>query len=289
MNYITLLAAMVASSLLSIMSSLFGRQNTTAKNTSYLYSVVVTFSATITWAFICLVNGEFNSSVLTYSLLYGISYTAAMVGMFKAYQIGSVSLTAFIKQLSLIAVSFWGLLFWGIPLSVNVIIGLMLIIGALYLCFKPDKNAKVKVSLRWCIYALMLLMGNAGCSIIQKYQQMAFDGNFGNMFMLFGTAAAFLVSLAFYLANFKNKPCGILKRSLFYPVIGGISSALLNLLILLLISSDMLESVIFPGIAVGGLTFTLLFSILIYREKLTKLQWCGISVGIVALVFLNLG
>lgn len=288
MDYIILLMAMSASAILSIMSSLFGKYNSQAKNTSHLYSVIVTFSATITLGITCYLNEGIKLEALGYSLIYGMFYTMAMIGMFKAYQIGSVSLTAFVKQLSLICVSFWGFIFWGNPLTANIAIGIILVICALCLCFKSDKTHNQATSLAWFVFALMLLVGNAGCSISQKYQQLFFGNNGGNAFIFFGTFFAFVVSLLLYLKDFKRRPQGVSKRTMIFPIIGGVSSALLNLFILRLLSSKLSESIIFPGIAVGSLALTMLFSLIAYKERLSARTWCGLIVGIVALIFLNI-
>jgi drug/metabolite transporter (DMT)-like permease len=55
-----------------------------------------------------------------------------------------------------------------------------------------------------------------------------------------------------------------------------------------MLSTTLLESVIFPGIAVGGFMLTTAFSVIVYRERLRKEQWVGLAIGAVALVFLNL-
>ena len=115
MDYMYILFAVCCSASLSVMSSLFGRQNRGKDSTSGIYSVILTATAFIMWGIICLCEGEFNIHVIKYSLLFGFLYAIAMVGMFKAYQTGSVSLTAFVKQLSLIGVAFWGLVFWEMP------------------------------------------------------------------------------------------------------------------------------------------------------------------------------
>lgn len=289
MPYIYLLSAMCASAMLSIMSSLFGRKNAGTKDTSSLYSLIVTISATVSWGILFLWDGEFCGGVLAYSLVYGVFYTMAMVGMFKAYQVGSVPLTAFVKQLSLIGVAFWGLIFWDTPITVNVTIGLVLIVAALYLCFKPDKKAEGKTfTLKWLLYASMLLVGNAGCSIIQKYQQMAFGGKYGSQLMFFGAICSAAACAVMYLKGSRCKLKELAKGSVFCPVAGGISSAALNLFILLMLSTTLSESVIFPGIAVGGFMLTTAFSVIVYRERLRKEQWVGLAIGAVALVFLNL-
>ncbi len=289
MEYIYLVAAMFSSAMLSIMSSLFGRVNAKQQNASSVYSVIVTFAAFASWGIICLYNAEFSPRVIGYSIAYGLFYIAAMIGIFKAYQIGSVSLTAFVKQLSLIGVAFWGFIFWNNPFTFNIVFGLILVIFALYFCFKPDKSSTEKtITLKWIIYALMLLIGNAGCSIIQKYQQLAFDGRYGNMFMFFGAGMAFAFSLILYFNKNRCKLREISKKAILYAIIGGISSALLNLLILLMISSPLSESIIFPGIAVGGLILTTMFSVIGYHEKLHPCRWFGLVVGAIALIFLNI-
>ena len=279
---------MCSSALLSIMSSAFGKQNKDVKNTSSLYSVIVTASAFVSWLVMFLFNIEFDMGIIPYSIGYGVSYTVAMVGMFKAYQVGSVSLTAFVKNLSLVGVAFWGFLFWDTPLEMNVIIGIVLIVAALYLCFKSDKGKREAISLQWILFASMLLVGNAGCSIIQKYQQMAFDAEYKNAFMVMGVAISFLVCLGILFFGERCRLGEIKKASFVFPIVGGVSSALLNLLILVLISTALSESIIFPGIAVGGLILTILFSILIYKEKINLYRWIGLFVGAISLVFLNL-
>ena len=280
---------MCCSAMLSIMSSLFSKQNSEHKNVSSLYSLIVTISAFLSWGVICAIDFQFDLRVIWYSLAYGLFYAMALLGLFNAFRTGPASLTAFIKQLSLIGVALWGFIFWNTPFTSTITIGLIFITAALYLCLMPDKKTKEKnISARWCFFSLLLLVGNAGCSIIQKYQQMAFDGSFGNLFMFFVTGFSAEVCAVTYFQGDRCRLRELARNTIFFPIIGGISSAVLNLLILLLISTSLSESVIFPGIAVGGLILTTLFSVTAYKEKLYLHQWFGLSIGAVALVFLNL-
>lgn len=285
-----LMCAMSCSAVLSIMSTVFGRQNAGCKDTSTFYSLIVTLSAFVSWGVLFFRDFEFDVRVIGYSALYGLLYTVAMFGMFKAYTCGPVSLTAFVKQLSLIGVAFWGFVFWNTPVKIHVVLGLVLIVVSLVLCFKRRKEAKEHVvSLKWLGFALMLLVGNAGCSIVQKYQQLAFDGRFGNQLMFFGVGFSAITCLILYL---RGERCGMKdirkKASLLCPMVAGLSSAMLNLLILIMLSTTLSESVIFPGIAVGGLILTTIFSLIAYKERLTRIQWLGLVIGMVGLVFLNL-
>lgn len=287
--YLYLLGAMCTSAIISVFSSAFTRRNWRVENISSTYNVFVTAGAVLCWAVMYFSDFSFEPKVLLYALGYGIFYTTAFMGLYNALQNGSIALTAFVKQLSLIAVAVWGFIFWGSPMEVTIIVGMLLIIAALYLCFKPDKNVENKpITLKWVIFASMLLVGNAGCSILQKMQQTEFHKQYGNMLMFFGCLCSFLVCLVMYLKGKRCRIAEINTFSLLFPVLGGCSSAILNLFIILLINSTIPESVFFPGIAVGGLILTTVYSVIVCKERLRPHQWAGLVVGAVALVFLNI-
>ena len=289
MDYLYLGLAIITSAMLSIMSSLFGKKNEGIQNISPLYSLIAVLSACVCWGFFAIFNPAFKFAILGYSLLYGIFYSIAMIGMFLAYKNGSTPLTAFIKQLSFICVAVWGFIFWKNPITVTITIGLILVIVALLLCFAKNKSGeKSVVTLKWIIFAAMLLVGNSGCSIVQKYQQLKFDGKYRDTFMFFALLTALIFCAIMYFRKNRCKLKSIKKSYLTFPILAGFSSAIVNLFIMLLMRSSLSESIVFPGIAVGGLGLTLLFSAVYYREKLTTRQWCGLLVGTVALVFLNL-
>lgn len=107
--------------------------------------------------------------------------------------------------------------------------------------------------------------------------------------MFLAVAISAIVLIFICLKNNRGKTLSKLNKvSLIYPVIGGTSSAILNLFILLLLSTELSESVIFPGIAVGGLILTTLFSVVCYKEKLSPTRWLGLLIGAAALVLLNM-
>ena len=292
MAYFYLFLAICASAALSVMSTLFNRKNTTCKNVSIFYNLLVTFSAFCSWTIVFCFRPTFNVKVLGYSFLYAVFYTMALTGLFKALQYGSVALTAFVKQLSLIGVCIWGLLFWNSPFSMFVGIGLFLIVIALYFCFGHGKSNAVEKNAsigKWMFFALILLIGNAGCSIVQKYQQLAFDGKYGNALMVCGIGFSTIFCAVFFAISKKDDIKNLSPKTLLFPVVAGGSSAALNLFIILLMSSTLSISIIFVSIAVGGILLTTLFSLCVYKEKLKKAQWLGLVLGVIAVAFLNIG
>ncbi|MBQ9736528.1 MAG: hypothetical protein IJV96_07080 [Clostridia bacterium] len=288
--YLYLVGAMLGSTMISVSSTFYTKRNLLRPHVSRLYSLIVSISVTLGWLCIFLIDPSFDARVLLYSLGYGVLYTVAMLGLVGALGNGSVALTAFFKQLSLVAVSVWGFFFWNTPVTATVITGIALIVVALALCLsgKKDGVERGRITLKWVLYILMLLVGNAGCSIIQKYQQMAFDGKHGSMMMLFATAFSIVVSFLLCLREDKTHYREAMKKTWHFPALAGLGSALLNFLVILLAVTAMSPALIYPGIAVGGFILTTLASVALFGERPTPRQWVGLSVGAVAIVFLNL-
>ena len=67
-----------------------------------------------------------------------------------------------------------------------------------------------------------------------------------------------------------------------------ISYNLRNLFVIFLATSPISPSVIYPVIAVGGLSVSSIFSLVVFKEKLYWWQWLGILVGAVAVVLLSI-
>lgn len=286
MEYLFLSAAVLCSALLNITANLFNKLNKADRNFSRLYNLIVTASSCLAWCVLFIPDFDFSPQVLPYSFAFGVFYVLIFTGLFYAMKHGSPSLTSFVKQLSLIVVSMWGFVFWKNPLSLNVTIGLLLVLVALYLCFKPEKGAKANPT--WLLFSLMLIVGNAGCSIIQKYQQLHFDGNYGKLLMVCATFTSSVICFLLNLHSDRPRVKELSRYTVILPALAGLSSTFLNVFVLKLITSSIPESVFFPVIGVGGIILTTLFSVGIYKEKLSKTRFVGLLVGIVAIVFLNI-
>ncbi len=289
MNYAFLFLATAFSAMITIAGKLFNNRTKIFTHVSQLYNLLCTIFASLGWLIAWLFDFSFDIAVIPYSILYGIGYSAFTVGMLGAIKTGLTSLTALIKQMSLVGVSFWGFIFWGTKVTASSLIGIFLIIISLFFCLiKNEKKDEQPNTLKWLYYALLIAVGNAGCSITQRYQQMAFNYQHKGMFMFFGVFFAMLFCLGLALREDKRCWESAVKTAWCFPALTGMSSVLSNVFILLMIKFQMSPVVIYPTIAVGGLMFTIIVSLIFFREKLRPLQWCGIVIGSVALVLLNL-
>ena len=293
MASVVVLLAVCCSAMLSIMSSLFNRKNIEFENAEYIYNFIVSLGAFGSWFVLFLLFFDIDFGVLKYSVLYGICYSITFIALSKAIEHGTVSLTAFINQLSLIGVAVWGFIFWNNSIKATIIIGILFLIVSLYLCLNPSHTGQKKkqITPRWLFFCCVLFVANAGCSIVQKYQQLEYAGNYGIFFMLCGAGFSVIISSLLLMKKMRNhteQKVKISKKSMVYPFIGGVSSAILNFSILRLMAFGISESIFFPTIAVGGLIITTLFSSKICKEKLMMNQWVGLGIGMIALIFLNI-
>ena len=288
MNFLLLLYSMTASAMITVGSRLYRARTVGCADANSLYNVLVPASATLGWLLLFLIDPSFDLRILPYSLGYGVGYSCFTIGMLGALKHGPTSVTALVKQLALVGVSVWGFVFWDTPVTVIAIVGLCLIVISLALCLlKPEENNGYALG-KWVFYALLITVGNAGCSIIQRYQQMACDHQYKNAFMMLGVLFATIVCLVLGLRTERRDWGRAFVRGWYGPCLAGACSASANVCILLLIKRQVSSTIIYPGIAVGGLCLTTLVSFFFFRERLRPLAWLGLAIGAIALVLLNL-
>ncbi len=289
MDYIYLLGAMTFSATITLGGRLYKAKTTNLSHVSKLYNMLVPIFATLGWLVIWISDFSFDVRVIPYSIMYGIGYSFFTVGMLGALKAGSTSLTALVKQISLVGVSVWGFIFWDTPFTVISCIGIVLIVVSLTLCLlTKEEQTESNNIFKWLFFASLIAIGNAGCSIVQRYQQDAFNYQHKNMLMFFGVLFASVVCFFLAIPEEKSNWGKAFKSSWMCPLLTGCSSAISNVFILLLVKHGMSPVIIYPGLAVGGLLITTFISLFGFKEKLRPMQWCGIAVGSVALVLLNL-
>lgn len=291
MPYIYLLCAITTSALLAISGTLFNKKNNHKEGLGHLYNLVGACSNFLTWVIVFFCEPSYDLAVLPYAVAYGVSYALFWVGLTGALQCGSSALTGFIKQIAFVFVAIWGLIFWGSDVTFTVIAGIVLIAISLYLSLVPigkrNHAQTVKISGKWLLYSVLILFGNAGCSIIQKTQQINFSKMHGSFLMVVATFCAVIFCASMCIKDDKTGWKQVFKQNWYFPAVAGSSSAVCNLFIIRMAATDLSPSLIYPALAIGGLTLTTLVSTVVCKEKLRITQWIGMAIGAVALFCLN--
>ncbi len=282
MPYLCLTSSILFVASLSILGAFYNRKNEEKKGAESLYNFVLLSSVFFSWLLIFLFDFEMEWSVLPYALLFGVVYSACAVGTIYALKTGPILVTSLMMQLSLIAVAIWGFIVgWQTP-QWWTWVGLILVAIALWLCLNTGKKGGGRFSLKWFIAVTVMFFGNAGCSIVQKTQQMAYNGQYGSFLMFTAMIIGVGVCLVLYLRDDKTDSKEILKTSWVFPVVAGVGNVLMNLAVMYMATSSLSPSLIYPVMAVGSLIVTTLFSAFVFKEKMQWWQWLGVAVGMVA-------
>ena len=163
-----------------------------------------------------------------------------------------------------------------------------MVVCAITLCLYTKEKDEKPISLKWLFYVVLAFFGNAGCTIIQRTQQMQYNGQHGKMLMLFAMGFSALVYLFTYLRSDKSDMVVMLKKFGWIPVCAGICNLISNALVMLMAITDLSPSLIYPVIGVGGLAVVTIFSLFVFKEQMYLWQWLGVAVGAVAVALLSM-
>ena len=289
MQYFYLISSVFLVASTNIIGTFFNRRNESKKDITPLYNFLLLCAVFSWWTILFLTDRTLDLAVIPYAVGFAVCYTLCNIGLINALKTGSVMLTSLFCQLSLILVSVWGFFFWSEEFTWVTGFGLALTAIALYLCLYTGKSEKgSKLSFKWLFFALLALIGNAGCSIVQRTQQISFDGKYGNFLMFVATGVSAVVFLVTFLRSDKRDAKTVVKTSWYFPVLAGLSNALLNLFVIFMATSTLSPSLIYPTLAVGSLIVVTLFSLFVFKEKMRWWQWIGVVLGVVATGILSL-
>ena len=288
MPYVYLILSVFMSASSSVFGKIFNKQNDQKKDATVFYNFLLMISVFVGWGIMYALEFSFNAGVLWYSMLFAVCYVACNLGIINALKYGPAMLTSLFISLSLILTTIWGFIFWNAKLTMFVIIGLILVVCAIVLCLYTKEKEEKRFSWKWLFYVLLAFFGNAGCSIVQRTQQIQYNGEHGNMLMMFATMFCALTYLLIYLKSDKTDARIILKKSWWTPVCAGICNLFLNVFVMLMALTSLSPSLIYPVIGVGGLAVVTVFSLLVFKEKMRWWQWLGVFLGAVSVVLLSI-
>ena len=283
MNYILLMLVVAGVTMQQVVTKSYGAK---VKGGTYSYSVGTMVFALL--FFVLTSGGSFNFSfsIMGYSVAFAVATSVTIIFTLLAINEGPLALTSLLMQYSLLIPTLYGLIVLGEPISLFLIIGIVFLIISIVL-INFDKKEERKINLKWVIYAILMFVGNGSCSMIQKMQQIKFDGGYKNEFMIVAYGMSIVILFVAMLCQERTTCVSDLKRGFFYYLIRGLGVGGVNFLVLVL-ANRMDASVMFPVISAGGIIATYLLSITIYKEKLSIFQNIGVVLGIISLVFLNI-
>lgn len=244
------------------------------------FNLYKTLSAVFLFLIWFLLRGQMlHWNTLPWAVLYGIFLTVSMHTGFMALSVGPMALTSIIASMSLVIPFSWGVLFWQEQLTALSLTGVFLLLASIILI---NSRKQSQLSIQWLIYSLLTMLANGFCSVLQKYHQRFFPGQYQVDFMLLSmSTTAIILSVLHFLKKEKlPKPCML-------GAISGIMNGAANLIVLLLAATQNATS-LFPLISAGNAMAAWLAGVLFFREKMQKLQFIGLAAGLAGIIILNL-
>ncbi len=236
--------------------------------------------------------GQIQIQTLLIAVPFGMMFIVAILLYMKAMELGSLSFSALVFSFGLLVPVLCGQLFWNESVSILQILALGVLLASFYLAGDAKLESGRQFNVKWLILILTAMLGNGVLMAMAKFHQRLMPGKDIVEFLIvaFATAALASVLLTGFrivigkerISGPKGVPFGLL-------VLGaGVTTALGNWVALLL-AGRMSAVLLFP-VMNGGIVFvSAIFSVLLFKEKLTSRIIAGMVLGLAALVLISLG
>lgn len=261
--------------------SSLGKQYASAGGDSNVFNINMLFSGTLTFLVFGLICGmDFHFYTFLYGICYGTFLCISMYSGFKALALGPMALTSVIASFSLIIPVLFGITVFDEKLSLYNVIGIIFLLFAIsILNIKREKGFSAK----WFFFSVLTMLTNGFCSLVQKYHQTYFKGEYTIEFMLYSFFTA-LIILLFIQALRKQK----YKYSFApYGFFSGIANGVSNYITLYLAATEA-AAVLFPMLSITKILTVWIVGRIIFKEKLKPFQIFGLILGIVSVILLKL-
>ncbi len=274
----------ISISLQNVFTQQFSRKEN-SPDTYMLFNFMKVFVAFIIFLLFSLKGYVLHRDTILLSCAFAISFSIAVTATYLAIANGSLSLTSLVISYALTIPTIYGMLFLHEPFTVNIGIGLFLLIVSLFFINQP--LASCKITIKWMILVALSFLGNGISSTIQKVHQSMFPKMYQLEFMT--TAMAIVTFLYFTRVLFLKKVHVVqgLQQGWHLASLSGIANAAVNYLVLL-VSVHVPASIMFPVISAGGIITTYIVSTIALKERLSKQQIAGFVIGMISIVILNL-
>ncbi len=220
------------------------------------------------------------------ALIYGVLLVCAQWFYTIALANGKIALCATIYSFGFLIPTLSGAIFWDERITAFGALGILVAVPVLIISGISKKTKDDNKSLISYFPPLILaLISSGGLGIVQKIHQGSVYSSQLNSFILVAFTFCFVISFLFFLF-LKKDFAKIQKKHFSSCVIIGVFFASCNLLNTYL-AGKLNSSVFFPAINIGSILFSLILSLIIYKEKPTKKDLIILLLSITSIILVN--
>ena len=253
----------------------------------FLIQTIIFGTGGIFLAFTNAHSGRIKASLLLCSVVYGILLIIAQYCYTIALKSGKTGICATVYSLGFIFPTLSGSVLWDEQISAWDILGICIVIVMIIICGSGGKNTDEKTNKKYIFPLVMAMLASGGLGIAQKFQQNSDFNGQNSIFLIIAFAFACAVSFILYLITPNGSTAKKFKKKFGVASFIGIAFAISNLCNTTL--SGMLDSaILFPALNIGTIILSVLFGIVIYKERITKSDALILSLGIISICLLNI-
>lgn len=270
----------IFSSACSSMQSAFTKLGSKVSPNIFGFNAAKTGSAFLIFILLSLGGFACHTNTVLFASIYAVSLILGTFCGYMALMKGSMALSALIASFSVVIPVIYGIGFLNEAAYPIKIVGIVLLFVSLLLFSRKSGNKNFSKS--WLVYIAITFLCNGISSVIQKQHQIIYPGLYIKEFTIisFGIIFAFFLLMAVFK---KEKPE---KGSVKFALPAGLAMGGMNFLTLTL-SQYMDASVLFPVVTVCSSVFNFIVSMIVFKEKFTTVQLCGILLGVVSVVLIK--
>lgn len=292
MLYLLLPFLSFIASVKALIQGRFGRQYGKNSQDAVMYNCVMFAATALIFFILYLFSGEGLPSAPTVYLAVVVGACSVAFQFFytKALGRGSVSLTALINGFYILFPTVLGIAAYGERIVPVQMVGAALFVATMLLTVTPEQGRRNDG--KWLAMALACMAASGTVNALQKVHQHTAAHAEYTSFIVLNNIAAFVFSLLIYLIH--RARTGERRTAPFTPrvvaPIGlvGLILGLYNVLTLYL--SGRLDSVImYPAINVINMAFTTLWSVTVFKDRLSRRKALVLLVGTVSVVLIGRG
>lgn len=225
-----------------------------------------------------LIGGKISLFTVLLGILFGVLTCLNRFNNMLALSNGPMHITLLVTTASMIIPTMSGI-FFGEAFIPSKLVAVVFLIFFIYLSL--GKSGDSKFSKKWLIYCTCAFLAQGFIGVLQKIHQSSPYKSETNGFLLVAFAVSFIYTRI--IVREKVHKNLLSKKLILLAVLIGVCSYANNFINLKL--SGMLPSqLFFPLINGSSIVLSSVFSVLIFKEKLTKVQFIGLCGGILSLI-----
>lgn len=223
-----------------------------------------------------------------FAMLLGLTFIATFFIFALSSQKVGVALTSVASKMSVVIPVVAGLILLSESITLLAAVGVIIALLAFYLTLGSGKNRSFPK--KYIIFPLLLFLGNGINDTLMKYTEHHYVANNNDLILFLSVIFISSLVLGFSITlirYFRTK-----FKFHFRNILAGIILGMLNFGSTFYILKSMGEfdsSVVFPIANAGIVSLSALVGYLLFREKLSKQNWLGILLALLAILLIAIG